>query len=51
MKCKKDCKHCAACSAEFQEDKHNIYFVLVCNKYDTIAESYKELLELGKAEP
>lgn len=48
MTCKKDCKHCAACSAEFQEDQHNIYYVLICNKYDFIAESYAELLKLRK---
>ena len=41
--CKGNCKTCKHCGAEFAEDKHNIYYELICNKFGVYGGSYSEL--------
>lgn len=48
-RCINDCKKCSQSYLEFAEDQRgNIVFDIVCNKYGNIAESYQELLQLKK---
>ena len=41
--CKGRCKHCRHFSADFAEDEHNIYYLLVCNKFNETGETIAEL--------
>ena len=46
-KCIDNCKECTHSQLEFAEDQRgNIAFDIVCNKYGNIAESYTELLQM-----
>lgn len=48
--CKGNCKHCRHCGVEFAEDNHNIYYELICNKFDVYGISYSDLYNNVKEE-